>query len=373
MAFGNPLIPTELSALRRLNARARAETINLGLGQPAVDMHPRLRELAPAALAKHKLGYTPNAGLPALRDKVASRYGLDPATLLITHGAQEGLMATLLALLTKGDEVLLPDPGFLAYETMVKIAGGKARFYSLKHEGSFCYSAKEILRSVTKRTRAVLICSPNNPTGTMIAPAERALLLRELAKKKVFLISDDVYAELAFSSPYRPVSAESPYGITVSSWSKSLALTGWRIGFVHSTHPAFSRKALAAHQYLTTCASAPAQALLLEALTEPGLYDHVLAGFRDEYEAKLRRLLAFLPEKHRPELPGGGFYLFLKLPSRSDTRAVDLLLVEKNLLVVPGSYFGREGKGWARVSVAAPNEALDRAGAILAALWTRAR
>lgn len=370
MAFGNPLIPTELSALRRLNARARPDTINLGLGQPAVDMHPLLRQLVPSALARHKLGYTPNAGLPALREKVGERYGLDPSTLLITHGAQEGLMAALLALLDRGDEVLLPDPGFLAYETMVRIAGGKARFFSLKEHGGFRYSAEKILKAVTKRTRAVVICSPNNPTGTMIAQEERARLLKELARKKIFLFSDDVYSELAFSAPYRPVSLESAFGVTVSSWSKSLALTGWRIGFVHSTHPRFSRKALAAHQYLTTCASAPAQALLLEALTVPGLYDQVLASFRAEYEGKLKSFLAHLPESRRPGLPEGGFYAFLKLPGRSDSRAVDGLLREKNLLVVPGSFFGKEGKGWVRVSVAASKEALDQAGAILAAYLT---
>ena len=370
MPFGNPLIPTELSALRRLSARARPGTLNLGLGQPAVDMHPLLRELAPEALAAHKLGYTPNAGMPALREAVAGRYALPAEHVLITHGAQEGLMAVLLALLAKGDEVLLPDPGFLAYPTMVRIAGGRERFYSLREkDGTFRYSAERILKAVTKRTRAVLLCSPNNPTGTVIEEGERAHLLRELARRKVFLISDDVYAELAFREPYRPVSAESQFGVTVSSWSKSLALTGWRIGFVHCSHPRLAAKALAAHQYLATCASAPAQALLLEALTRPGIYEAVLGSFREEYERKLARLHALLPPRARAALPAGGFYLFLRLPSRSDTSAAEALLEQHDLLVVPGSYFGKEGRGCARVSVAASDEHLGRAGAILANLY----
>lgn len=369
MPFGNPLIPTEISALRRLNARAGPGTINLGLGQPAVDMHPSLRGLAAKALAKHRLGYTPNAGLPALREKVAARYGLDAGSILITHGAQEGLMAVLLSLLGRGDEVLLPDPGFLAYETMVRIAGGRARFYSLREGGVFRYSAERILKAVTKNTRAVLICSPNNPTGTMIEPAEREKLLRALAKRKIFLFSDDVYAELAFRTPYRPVSAESPFGVTISSWSKSLALTGWRIGFVHTRHKKLAAKTLAAHQYLATCASAPAQALLFETLEAPGLYDEVIASFRAEYEGKLRRLAAALPESAGARHPEGGFYLFLRLPGRADRSLAGRLLEERNLLVVPGSFFGQEGRGFARISVAASDEALGEAGRILASLY----
>ena len=369
MAFGNPLIPTKVSALRRLNAKAKADTVNLGLGQPAVDMHPALRELAAKALAKHRLGYTPNAGLPALREQVAARYGLDADSILITHGAQEGLMAVLLSLLGRGDEVLLPDPGFLAYETMVKMAGGRARYYSLKEGKGFRYSADAILKAVTKKTRAVLVCSPNNPTGTMIAPGERAKLLSALTRKKVFLLSDDVYSELAFRSPYAPVSAESPFGVTISSWSKSLALTGWRLGFVHTPHAKLAAKTLAAHQYLATCASAPAQALLLETLGTPGLYDKVLSSFRAEYEGKLKRLHAALPEAARPPLPEGGFYLFLRLPGRGDSSLAQRLLAERNLLIVPGSFFGKEGRGYARVSVAASPEALDQAGGILASLY----
>lgn len=370
MAFGNPLIPTELSALRRLSARAKPGTINLGLGQPAVDMHPLLRALAPEALAAHQLGYTPNAGSPALRETAGKHYGLDPGHVLITHGAQEGLMATLLALLGRGDEVLLPDPGFLAYATMVKIAGGKALRYSLRErDGTFRYSAERILKLATRKTRAVLLCSPNNPTGTMVDPAERAQLLKELAKRKIFLISDDVYAELAFAAPYRPVSAESPFGVTVSSWSKSLALTGWRIGFAHCSHPRLWPKMLAAHQYLTTCASAPAQALVLEALSRPALYAEVLGSFRSEYEKKLKLLRSYLPEEARAELPAGGFYLFPRLPARSDLKAAGDLLEKRNLLVVPGSFFGKEGKGYARVSVAAGEEQLAAAGRILASLY----
>lgn len=369
MRFGNPLVPTEISALRRLNAKAKPTTLNLGLGQPAVDMHEGLRALAAGALAKHKLGYTPNAGLPALREAVGRRYGLAADGIVITHGAQEGLMAVLLALLNKGDEVLLPDPGFLAYPTMVEMAGGKPRFYSLREkQGPFRYSAERILQAVTRRTRAVLLCSPNNPTGTMIAEEERARLLKELTKRKVFLISDDVYAELAFRRSYRPVSAESPYGVTVSSWSKSLALTGWRIGFAHTAHPKLAPKVLAAHQYLTTCASAPAQALLLEALASPELYEAVVSSFRREYERKLALLREALPEAARPELPEGGFYLFLRLPGKSDAKVAEKLLLERDLLIVPGSYFGKEGRGFARVSVAASEETLREAGAILAAL-----
>jgi aspartate aminotransferase len=370
VTLGNPLVPTALSPLRQLNARARAGTMNLGLGQPEIDMPPALRELAARAIAQSRLGYTPNAGMPELREAIGRHYGLDAEGVLVSHGAQEGLMAFFTALLRPGDEVLLPDPGFLAYPTMVKMAGGKSVSYPLQRgRGGFAYDVDGILSRLTRKTRAVLICSPNNPSGTMLPAAERARLLRELERRRVFLVSDDVYAELAFREAYSPASADSEFAVTVNSWSKSLALTGWRIGFAHTRHPKLRAKLVVAHQYLTTCASAPAQALLLECLRQPKLYRSIVEGFRELYGKRLDLLLGLLPPSARPEKPQGGFYLFLPLGRRSDIVASEELLTKKNLLVVPGAFFGRRGRGWLRVSVAAPEAVLAEAGRILAGLF----
>jgi aspartate/methionine/tyrosine aminotransferase len=343
----NPRVPTEISALRRLSARAKATTLNLGLGQPAIDMPPALRALAPQAIASHPMGYTPNAGRPELREAVAQLYGFDPEGVMLCHGAQEGLMATLTALLAPGDEVLTPNPGFLAYPTMVRMAGGEPR----------PYESNPILQ-LTERTRAVIVCSPNNPDGQMLSPANRARLESELAKREVFLLSDDVYSELAFREPYRP--SKSPFAVTINSWSKSLALTGWRIGFTHTTHPELRMRLLAAHQYLVTCASAPAQALLLEVLRRPDLYRETITTFRTEYEGKLR----FLAEALGQPCPEGGFYLFLPVPG-SDTACADRLLANHDLLTVPGSYFGSRGTGHLRLSAAAGRHTLERAAELL--------
>lgn len=343
----NSRVPTEISALRRLNARAKPTTLNLGLGQPAIDMPPALRALAPQVIASHPMGYTPNAGRPELREAVADLYDLDPAGVMLCHGAQEGLMAALTAILSPGDEVLVPDPGFLAYPTMVRMAGGEPRAY-----------AGNPIPLLTERTRAVIVCSPNNPDGQMLSAADRARLEGELARREVFLLSDDVYSELAFRAPYRP--SRSPFAVTINSWSKSLALTGWRIGFTHTTHPDLRGRMLAAHQYLVTCASAPAQALLLETLRRPDLYRETIADFRAEYEGKLRFLSAALG---RP-CPEGGFYLFLPVAG-DDAVCADRLLLEHDLLTVPGSFFGSRGAGHLRLSAAATRETLEKAADLL--------
>jgi aspartate aminotransferase len=344
----NPRVPTEISALRRLSARARASTLNLGLGQPAIDMPPALRTLAQEAIAKHPMGYTPNAGRPELREAVASLYNLDSDGITLCSGAQEGLMAVLTALLSPGDEVLVPDPGFLAYPTMVRIAGGESRAYS-----------GDPLAALSPRTRAVIVCSPNNPDGSMIPASERARLEKELGARGIFLLSDDVYSELAFREPYRP--SRSEFAVTINSWSKSLALTGWRIGFTHTTHRALRKSLLAAHQYLVTCASAPAQALVLETLLRPELYRTIIDGFREEYEKKL----TFLSRELKRPCPEGGFYLFLPVKG-DDVEVAEKLLTEQDLLAVPGSYFGPRGAGHLRLSAAASMETLERAAKILA-------
>jgi aspartate/methionine/tyrosine aminotransferase len=367
--FGNPGVPSGISKLRELNARANAETMNLGLGQPYEDMPSQLRERMGGWLAKHKLGYTPNAGRADLRELIGKRYGLDPAGVSLCHGAQEGLTAAAKCLLKPGEELLMPDPGFLAYEPMTTVVGAKPKFYKLRREGNdFLYDVDAILKACTKKTRMVIVCSPGNPTSSVMSHEDRKRLLKELAKRKIFLLSDDVYSELDTANPYSPASAESKFAVTVNSWSKSLALTGWRIGFVHTDHPELRKKMIAAHQYFITCVSHPAQVLLLETFLEDGLYEKIVSGYRAQYEQKLKRLLAPIPAKAKVSLPSGGFYLFLPSP-RAPEKVVEELLTKENLLIVPGGYFGKEGKKFLRVSVAASDATLDRAGSILSRLW----
>lgn len=343
--------------------------MNLGLGQPYEDMPPQLRERMGKWLAKHKLGYTPNAGRMDLRELIGKRYGLDPAGVSICHGAQEGLTAAAKCLLKPGEELLMPDPGFLAYEPMTTVVGAKPKFYKLRREGNdFVYDVDAILKACTKKTRVVIVCSPGNPTSSVMSWEDRKILLKELAKRKIFLLSDDVYSELDTKFPYKPASAESKWAVTVNSWSKSLALTGWRIGFVHTDHPELRRKMIAAHQYFITCVSHPAQVLLLETLQEEGLYDSIVQGYRSEYKQKLERVLGRIPVQARVSLPSGGFYLFLPSP-RSAEKVVEEMLTKHDLLIVPGGYFGKEGKKFLRVSVSASDETLDRAAGILATLW----
>ena len=190
-----------------------------------------------------------------------------------------------------------------------------------------------------------------------ISAKDQKELLAELEKRGIFLLCDDVYAELAFRDPYKPASKESQYAVVINSWSKSLALPGWRIGFVHTRHRLLFKKILSAHQFLSTCANAPAQALMVAVLSRPALYAKTLNGFRSTYERRLKTHCKSLDL----DCPAGGFYLFPRIKSRNSESFANKLLKTHNLLVVPGSYFGREGSQYLRVSLATPDRVLKKA------------
>ena len=308
----NKGLPKTVSALRQFNAQAGANTISLGLGKPYIDMPKELRDLACQMLKNTGLrqDYSANGGDARVRKLLEQNFGLARGSSIITHGAQEALYAALSALLNPGDEVLIPNPGFLAYETMIKMMHGKPTLYPMSQKGiEFTYEIDTILKNTTKKTKAVIINAPGNPTGTTVSNDFITKLASELKKKKIVLISDEVYGELHYRSPYQAYCNLGDNIVTINAFSKSHALTGWRIGWAACANPKITQQILVAHQYLSTCASVPAQHLIGALLADQALYDKIRDGFRTEYLTARNSLLKNLgPAAKFSNNPEAGFY-----------------------------------------------------------------
>lgn len=364
----NKGLPNKISQLRSFSAQAREGTLNLGLGKPYEDMPDPLRELAATMLINKNFrqDYSENAGFAGVRGLLEEHYHLPKGCTILTHGSQEGIYSVLATLLNPGDEVLIPNPGFVAYEPMVRMNQGKTKAYPLKKIGtSFEYDLDLILKSLSPKTKIVILNSPANPSGSLVHHSAVSALAKVLKKRGIFIVSDEVYAELDYSEPYVPLCLYGPNIISVNSFSKSHALTGWRIGWAACTDPKVMAKILVAHQYISTCASVPAQHLIRLLLSDNFLFESI----RDQYCADylLKRDIFFKALGKAAESftrPQAGFYAFLPIPKKfsSSLKFASSLLAQKNILVIPGEFFGSAGKKFVRVSYSAKNESLKVAG-----------
>lgn len=365
------------SAIRDFFDRAPAGSINLGLGEPDLPTPEIVREAAVRAIQAERNGYTAHAGLPALRERIASGYpGLDPAVerVIVTAGSQEALYLALLSLVDEGDEVLLPNPGFIAYPAIVAMAGGRAVFYRLPGAGDFGFDGDEFRRQVTPCTKVVVCISPSNPTGRMLGTEDLEAMAAALAGTNAVVVSDEIYRELYFDAA-RPPSMANHYAntVTVSGLSKSMSMTGWRLGWL--TGPAeVVRSALVLHGYVTTCASTISQKAALAAWSEQAEQARaaVRAIFRDRRD-HLRRAIEHTLGL-RAVMPDGAFYTMLDTAGYGNSRQVAETLLEHGVITVPGGTFGTEGEGFLRLSFCVDKPALSegvrRMGEALAALRT---
>ncbi|HEX8070707.1 MAG TPA: aminotransferase class I/II-fold pyridoxal phosphate-dependent enzyme [Pyrinomonadaceae bacterium] len=351
----------EKSMIRQVFDRARPGSINLGLGEPDVPTPDVIRRAAARVVLEEQNGYTVHAGLPALRARVAADYpclAADPARVVITAGSQEALYLVLLTLVDEGDEVLLPDPGFVAYPTIVRMAGGVPVFYRLPAADDFAFDADEFRRRVTPRTKAVVCISPSNPTGRTLTNDDLAAMADALAGTGAHLISDEIYRDLYYTDA-RPASPSEHYERTVviGGLSKSLSMTGWRLGWLGGPAPVVA-SALVLHGYVTTCASTVSQKTALAAWTPEA--EEARARIRRTFRARRDHLLALVREELRLPVvePQGAFYMMLDVRAHGDSMSVCEALLAHAVITVPGGAFGREGEGYLRVSFCADHETL---------------
>jgi len=355
---GEFILPKRLQGLkptliRQFFERALPDSINFGLGEPDLPTPDFIREEAARITLDEQNGYTSHAGLPALREKIAEQYAhlnIGASDVVVTVGSQEAMTAAFLALVEEGDEVLLPDPTFPAYEACVKITEGTPTYYRLPAEKEFAFDIDEFKKAITPKTKVAVVISPSNPTGKIFTENDLRQIAEALEGTGIYLISDEIYSDLYFGE--RPHSASEFYERTVivSGLSKSLSMTGWRLGWLATSQKDVSKAALVLHGFLTVCTSTISQKAALKAWTDEA--EAAKQEARDIYAKRGR----FLVDLFKSELdlnatePDGAFYTMLDVRSLGDDIEVAEKFLQNRVITVPGVAFGKEAKGFLRVS-----------------------
>lgn len=361
------LADIELSLIRQINALATPLSINLGIGEPNVEPDERLREMARAA-ATTSWHYSANAGALSLRKKLCEETPFDPKSeVCVTAGTQEGLFAVFTAFVNPGDEVLVPNPGFLAYATLAKMCGAHVVTYDLDPP-HWPLDTEEIAKKITARTKIVVVNSPSNPLG---AVADESAL-QAIASLGPLIVSDEVYREIWYDAPPASMAGMSDAVIALGGLSKSHAMTGLRLGWIHAREP-LMKPILTAHQYIATCASVFSQALAESILSDSSWNASWLAGVRAQFAEQREAALYVI--RHELEAgivpPAGAFYAFVPIPACESISFARTLATDAAVLVIPGVAFGTGGQGFIRISYAASVEQITH-GVERIGRWLRA-
>ncbi|HXY12825.1 MAG TPA: pyridoxal phosphate-dependent aminotransferase [Thermoplasmata archaeon] len=358
----------EISGIRKMFEAAPPNSINLGLGEPDFNPAPVVIEALCAAVRSGRNHYGPSAGIPELRDKIAERYReLDPGTrrdnVIITAGGSEGLMATALSFYDPGTEVLVPNPGFVLYAPHARLAGAVPVPYSLRPERKYLPDFDELERLVTGRTRAIVVNSPSNPTGAVFPRSVIDRIVAFADRHNLTIISDEVYEEIVYGEPATSFWGRSDRVVIANSFSKTLAMTGWRLGFLVAPK-SFAVALNKVHYHILACPSTPVQVAVLAGLSSGS---DSLAAMVKEFRAR-RELVA----KAMAKIPGlslvppqGAFYAFPHFDWPHSSMEVAQSLLARGLITTPGDAFGSLGAAHLRVSFAASREALRDGLAIL--------
>jgi aminotransferase len=340
--------------IRRIFERALPDSINFGLGEPDLPTPQFMREEAARVTLEEQNGYTSHAGLPALREKIAASYphlNLNINQVCVTVGSQEAMTAAFLAIVDEGDEVLIPNPSFPAYENCVKISGGEPVFYRLPAEKDFGFDIEEFKSKITPKTKVAVVISPSNPTGKIFTPEDLTQIAEVLKDTGIYLISDEIYSDLYFTSD-KPHSASEFYDrtIIVSGLSKSLSMTGWRVGWVASSQEDVIKACLTLHGFLTVCTSTISQKASLLGWTDEA--EKAKAEARGIYQRRGEFLIDLLEKELglRGTSPEGAFYTMVDVRSLGDDLEIAEKFLANRVITVPGIAFGTEAKGFLRVS-----------------------
>jgi aspartate aminotransferase len=369
-----------LAKAKALEARGR-EIIHLEIGEPDFDTPAHIVEAGCRALRNGETHYTPTAGIPELRAAIADDVArgrdidVDPQQVVVTPGGKPIMFFAILALVDEGDEVLVPNPSFPIYESMVNFVGGRPVPVPLRQEKEFRFDLDEFRAGLSGRTKMVILNSPANPTGGVLTPEDvvgLADILRE--RPDVFVLSDEIYSRMLYESPFSSIASEPDLGpdertIILDGFSKTYAMTGWRLGYGVMPIP-LAQQMVKLQVNSNSCTNAATQYAGLEALGGPqDSVDRMLSEFR----ARRDLIVAGLNELPGVECvtPQGAFYAF---PRIADTghpanALADLLLDEAGVACLAGTAFGRYGEGHLRFSYANSREnislALERMADVL--------
>jgi len=343
------------------------DPINLAIGQPDFAMPAAACEAAKAAIDAGKSGYTQTQGIPQLRERlegaVRDELGQPGRKLCVTSGSSGALVLVLMALIDPGDEVILFEPAFVMYRPLVEFLGGTCVIVDTSP--SFSIDVERVAAAITPRTKAILLNTPSNPTG-FVAPLETVRDLARLAEQTgVTLISDELYRSYCYDEPFHSPAAHSDRVIVIDGFSKSHAMTGWRVGWVHGPAEIIDACTML-QQYTFVCAPQIGQWGAIAAIDAP--MDVPLS----ECKRKRDKLMAGIAGHYALVKPGGAFYLYPEAPGGSGKRFAEIAAEREKLIVVPGSVFGAADTHF-RIAYTVSDRTLDRGIAALIRLAGAAR
>jgi aspartate/methionine/tyrosine aminotransferase len=361
-------------------AWGRPGLLHLEVGQPDFATPAHVVAAAAEAARTGHTGYTPTAGIPELRAalaaKVRERNGIpvEPEQIVLGNGGAQALHACLVALTEPGDGILLPDPAWPNFLMMAQLLRLDVASYGLTPAGGYVPEVAELERLVTPRTRVLLLNSPSNPLGSVIGRERMAELLAFAARHDLWVLSDECYDEITFDGTAVSPAALDRDGrvVTVFSFSKTYAMTGWRLGYV-AAPPEVAEVLVKAQEPLVSCINAPTQHAGLAALASPPeVVAGMVAAYRQRRDTVVGRLAGHGLTAFRP---AGAFYAWVDVSAAGlGAREFALrLLAEEGVAAAPGTAFGPRGEGFLRLSLAASEADLAEGSDRLARLWTRLR
>ncbi len=383
MGFANRVLNLQAEGAYAVLARAQEleaqgrEILHLEIGQPDFQTFPHISERGIQAIRDGQTRYNPPGGLPALREAIAAdagtRRGIEfsPTQVVVGPGAKPGLFFPTLALIEPGDEVIYPDPGFPTYAAMIEIAGGKPVPVPLVEGNNFSFDLQAFKERLSQRTKLIILNSPANPTGGVMPLADLEHIANAAQAYDCWVISDEIYARLIYDKRPAPSIISLPgmkeRTILVDGFSKTYAMTGWRLGFGIMPEALAERvELLLTHS--VGCTATFTQVAGIEALTgDQEMVDQVTV----EYQRRRNRIVAGLNAIPgvRCQLPAGAFYAFPNIKSfgLSSHQLAARLLDEGGVAVLAGTDFGPGGEGYLRLCYATSPEIIDRALARMAA------
>ncbi|AUW93814.1 MAG: aminotransferase class V-fold PLP-dependent enzyme [Sulfobacillus thermosulfidooxidans] len=341
-------------------ASTMKDVISLGVGEPDFVTPWHIRESGLHALERGMTAYTANAGLFELRSAI-SRYLESFGTIyqpeneiLVTVGGSEAIDLAIRVLAGPGDEVLIAEPAYVSYRPLVHLTGATPVTVPLRPENGFQLDANDIRARLNSRTKAIILCNPNNPTGAVLTRAQLEPIAQVLKEADLFAIVDEIYAELTYDHPHTSfpsLPGMQERTVLIGGMSKAYAMTGWRLGYAAA--PEYILHAmLTIHQYTILCAPVAAQVAGIEALNR-GRGD--VTTMVAEYDARRRLITKGLNELGLLcPLPQGAFYVFpdIRGTGLTSEQFAESLLIHGQVAVVPGNVFGDQGEGFVRCSYA---------------------
>ena len=359
----------QTSGVRKMFEMANKDAIQLGLGAPDFNPPKEAIEGVARAMKEGRNSYGSVYGLKELRDAIGNyctRYskGITGDNVIITVGGSEALNVTAQTFYDKGDEILVPDPGFMFYKTHSVLMGAKPVAYTLEQSSGFVPTQEQLLKLITPKTRAIVVNFPNNPCGSLLSKAQRDMIVDIAKDHDLLIITDEVYDMIVYEKPHESFLGHYDKLVFINSFSKTFAATGWRVGYIVSPDKEIVEKLSTVHYYTVACSPTPLQYGMLAALEKSMDYPMMMVK---EFKKRRDVIVKLLNEIDGVEClrPEGAFYAFPKVDVKVSDTDLALEVLKAGVICSPGVSFGPAGAGHLRFSYANNVDNIEKGLAIV--------